>query len=173
MSESVAVTEIEGAGTAVATAGAYERLRILTAYKTIAIVGLSDDPYRPSHFAAIYMQSWGYDIIPVNPRLVGKTILGQPVYASLADIPRPVEIVDAFRKPSDIPPLADEAVAIGAKVLWMQLGIVNEEAARRARAAGLEVVMNRCVKIEHARFFGGLNLVGMNTGVVTSRRTIG
>ncbi|MEA2526263.1 MAG: uncharacterized protein QOF01_5251 [Thermomicrobiales bacterium] len=173
MSESVAVTEIEGAGTAVATAGAYERLRILTAYKTIAIVGLSDDPYRPSHFAAIYMQSWGYDIIPVNPRLVGKTILGQPVYASLADIPRPVEIVDVFRKPSDIPPLADEAVAIGAKVLWMQLGIVNEEAARRARAAGLEVVMNRCVKIEHARFFGGLNLVGMNTGVVTSRRTIG
>ncbi len=173
MSESVAVTEIEGAGTAVATAGAYERLRILTTYKTIAVVGLSDDPYRPSHFAAIYMQAWGYDIVPVNPRLVGKTILGQPVYASLSDIPRPVEIVDVFRKPSEIPPIADEAVAIGAKVLWMQLGIVNEDAARRARAAGLEVVMNRCVKIEHARFFGGLNLVGMNTGVVTSRRTIG
>jgi uncharacterized protein len=170
---SIAPIDIEGAGTAVATAGAYERLRILTDNKTIAIVGLSDDPYRPSHFAAIYMQSWGYDIIPVNPRLVGKTILGQPVYATLSDIPRPVQIVDVFRKPSDIPPIAEEAVKIGANVLWMQLGIVNEEAARIARAAGLEVVMNRCVKIEHARFFGGLNLVGMNTGVITSRRTIG
>ncbi len=172
MARATAVTEMDGAGTVVATAGAYERLRILTAYKTIAIVGLSDDPYRPSYFAAIYMQSWGYDIIPVNPRLAGQTILGQPVYASLADIPRPVEIVDVFRKAADTPPIADEAVAIGAKVFWLQLGIVNEEAARRARAAGLDVVMNRCVKIEHARFFGGLNLVGMNTGVVTSRRRI-
>ncbi|HKG25760.1 MAG TPA: CoA-binding protein [Thermomicrobiales bacterium] len=173
MGRTPVATEIDGAGTAVATAGAYERLRILTTYKTIAIVGLSDDPYRPSYFAAIYMQSWGYDIVPVNPRLAGKTILGQPVYASLAEIPRPVEIVDVFRKAADTPPIADEAIAIGAKVLWLQLGIVNEEAARRARAAGLDVVMNRCVKIEHARFFGGLNLVGMNTGVVTSRRTIG
>jgi len=172
MSTTGAVTEIDGAGTVVATAGAYERLLILTTYKTIAMVGLSDDPYRPSHFAAIYMQSWGYDIIPVNPRLAGTTILGQPVYASLSDITRPVEIVDVFRRASDVPPIADEAVAIGAKVLWMQLGIVSEEAARRARAGGLEVVMNRCVKIEHARFFGGLNLVGMNTGVVTSRRRI-
>jgi predicted CoA-binding protein len=168
-----AMTEMEGAGTVVATAGAYERLRILTTYKTIAMVGLSDDPYRPSHFAAIYMQSWGYDIIPVNPRLAGTTILGQPVFAKLSDIPRPVEIVDVFRKAADVPPIAEEAIAIGAKVLWMQLGIVNEQAARRAREAGLEVVMNRCVKIEHARFFGGLNLVGMNTGVVTSRRRIG
>jgi predicted CoA-binding protein len=172
MSASGAVTEIDGAGTVVATAGAYERLRILTSYKTIAMVGLSDDPYRPSHFAAIYMQSWGYDVIPVNPRLAGKTILGQPVYASLAEIPRPVEIVDVFRKAADTPPIADAAIAVGAKVLWLQLGIVSEEAARRARAGGLEVVMNRCVKIEHARFFGGLNLVGMNTGVVTSRRRI-
>jgi predicted CoA-binding protein len=168
-----ATTEIDGAGTVVATAGAYERLRILTTYRTIAMVGLSDDPYRPSHFAAIYMQSWGYDIIPVNPRLAGRTILGQPVYASLSDIPRPVEIVDVFRRAEDVPPIAEEAIAIGAKVLWLQLGIVNEAAARRAREAGLEVVMNRCVKIEHARFFGGLNLVGMNTGVVTSRRRIG
>jgi uncharacterized protein len=165
-------TEIDGAGTVVATAGAYERLRILTTYRTIAMVGLSDDPMRPSHFAAIYMLAEGYQVIPVNPRLTGQTVLGQTVYPSLSEIPRPVEIVDVFRKPSEIPPIAEEAIRIGAKVLWLQLGIVNEEAARRARAAGLEVVMNRCVKIEHARFFGGLNLVGMNTGVVTSRRGI-
>ena len=157
-----------------ATAGADERLRILTTHKTIAMVGLSADPMRPSHFAAIYMLAEGYDVIPVNPRVAaaGETILGQPVYASLADIPRPVEIVDVFRKPEDVPPIAEEAIRIGAKVLWLQLGIVNDEAARVAREAGLDVVQNRCVKIEHARFFGGLNLVGMNTGVVTARRTV-
>jgi predicted CoA-binding protein len=156
------------------TAGAYERLRILTTYRTIAMVGLSANPMRPSHFAAIYMLAEGYDIIPVNPRAAGQRILGQPVYARLSDIPaeRGVEIVDVFRKASDVPPILDEAIAIGAKVFWMQLGVVNEAAARRARAAGMEAVMNRCVKIEHARFFGGLNLVGMNTGVLTSRRHI-
>ena len=159
----------------VATAGAYERLRLLQGAKTIAMVGLSADPMRPSHFAAIYMQSEGYDIIPVNPRLAGETILGETVYASLLDIPknRTVDIVDVFRKSEDVPAVLDEAIQIGAPVFWMQLGIVNEEAAARARAAGMDVVMNRCVKIEHARFFGGLNLVGMNTGVITSRRTIG
>jgi predicted CoA-binding protein len=158
----------------VATAGSYERLRILTNYNTIAMVGLSPDPYRPSHFAAIYMQSHGYDIIPVNPKFAGATILGQQVYASLSDIPKEcdVEIVDVFRRPVDIPPILDEAIEIGAKVFWMQLGIVNDAVAGRARAAGMEVVQNRCVKIEHARFFGGLNLVGMNTGVITSRRRI-
>jgi predicted CoA-binding protein len=156
-----------------ATSGAWERLRLLTTNHTIAMVGLSADPMRPSHFAAIYMQSAGYDIIPVNPRYAGETILGQPVYASLEEIPRPVDIVDVFRRAEEVPALARSAIAIGAKVLWMQLGVVNEEAARLARQAGLEVVMDRCVKIEHARFFGGLNLVGMNTGVITSRRTIG
>jgi predicted CoA-binding protein len=156
-----------------ATSGAWERLRLLTTNHTIAMVGLSADPMRPSHFAAIYMQSAGYDIIPVNPRYAGETILGQPVYASLEAIPRPVDIVDVFRRAEEVPALARSAIAIGAKVLWMQLGVVNEEAARIARQAGLEVVMDRCVKIEHARFFGGLNLVGMNTGVITSRRTIG
>jgi uncharacterized protein len=154
------------------TAGSYERLRLLTAYKTIAMVGLSPDPYRPSHFAAIYMQTHGFDIIPVNPRAVGTKILGQKVYGSLLEIERPVDIVDVFRKPEDCPPIAEEAVKIGAKVLWLQLGVVNDEAIRMAREAGLETVQNRCVKIEHARFFGGLNLVGMNTGVITSRRTI-
>jgi predicted CoA-binding protein len=156
-----------------ATSGAWERLRILTANRTIAMVGLSADPMRPSHFAAIYMQSEGYDIIPVNPRYAGQTILGQTVYASLEEIPRPVDIVDVFRRSSEAPGIARSAVDIGAKVLWLQLGVINEEAARIAREAGLEVVMDRCVKIEHARFFGGLNLVGMNTGVITARRTIG
>jgi predicted CoA-binding protein len=157
------------------TAGAYERYRILTTYRRIAMVGLSSDPMRPSHFAAIYMLAEGYDVIPVNPRYAGEEILGQRVYASLEEIPRQrsVEIVDVFRKPEDIPPIAESAIRIGAKVLWLQLGIRSEEAGRIARAGGLEFVQDRCVKIEHARFFGGLNLVGMNTGVVTSRRRIG
>ena len=155
------------------SAGAYERLRILTTYKTIAIVGLSTDPMRPSHFAAIYMLAEGYDVIPVNPRYAGQTILAQPVYATLEEIPCPVEIVDVFRKPADIPPIAESAIRIGAKVLWLQLGIRSPEAERIARAGGLEFVQDRCVKIEHARFFGGLNLVGMNTGVVSSRRQVG
>ncbi len=166
------MTDIADAGTTVATAGAYERLRLLTTYSTIAMAGLSDDPMRPSHFAAIYMLSHGYHVIPVNPKLAGQTILGQKVYASLAEIPEPVEIVDVFRKPEACVEVAKEAVVIGANVLWLQLGVVNEEAMRIAREAGLETVQNRCVKIEHARFFGGLNLVGMNTGVITSRRTI-
>jgi predicted CoA-binding protein len=155
-----------------ATSGAWERLRILTENRSIAMVGLSADPMRPSHFAAIYMQSEGYDIIPVNPRYAGETILGQRVYGSLEEIPHPVDIVDVFRRPSEAPELARTAAAIGAKVFWMQLGVISEEAARIAREAGLEVVMDRCVKIEHARFFGGLNLVGMNTGVISSRRRI-
>lgn len=154
------------------SASAFDRLRILTTYKTVAMVGLSADPMRPSHFAAIYMLANGYDVIPVNPKYAGQTILGQPVYSSLEEIPRPVEIVDVFRKPGDVPPVAESAIAIGARVLWLQLGIRNEEAAAMARAAGLDVVQDRCVKIEHARFFGGLNLVGMNTGVISSRRRI-
>jgi hypothetical protein len=154
------------------TAGSYERLRLLQTYKTIAMVGLSPDPMRPSHFAAIYMLANGYDVIPVNPRVAGEKILGQTVYASLAEIPKPVEIVDVFRKPSECVPIAEQAIAISAKVLWLQLGVINDEAIRLAREAGLETVQNRCVKIEHARFFGGLNLVGMNTGVITSRRSL-
>lgn len=156
-----------------ATSGALERLRILMTSKTIAMVGLSADPMRPSHFAAIYLLSeGGYDVIPVNPRYAGQTILDQPVYAALRDIPRPVDIVDVFRRSAEAPALADEAIAIGAKVFWLQLGVINDEAGRRARAAGLDFVQDRCVKIEHARFFGGLNLVGMNTGVITGRRSL-
>lgn len=155
-----------------ATSGALERLRILTENETIAMVGLSADPMRPSHFAAIYLQSEGYRIIPVNPRYAGQKILGETVYAALQDIPEPVDIVDVFRRASEAPALAQSAIDIGAKVFWLQLGVINDEAGQIARSAGLDFVQDRCVKIEHARFFGGLNLVGMNTGVITARRTI-
>ena len=165
--------ELRPLATVRATSGAWERLRILNDNRAIAVVGLSADPMRPSHFAALYMQAEGFDIIPVNPRYAGQTILGQTVYATLEDVQRPVDIVDVFRKADQVPAIAHSAVAIGANVLWMQLGVISEEAAEIARAGGLEVVMDRCVKIEHARFFGGLNLVGMNTGVITSRRQIG
>jgi uncharacterized protein len=142
--------------------------RILARSRTLAVVGLSAQWYRPSYFAAKYMQDHGYRIIPVNPRY--DEVLGEKCFPDLRSIPEPVDLVDCFRKAGDIPPLADEAIAIGAKVLWMQLGIVNETAARRASAAGLDVVMNRCVKIEHARILGGLNWAGVNTGVISSRR---
>ena len=147
---------------------AYQRLRILERYRRIAMVGLSANPFRPSHFAAIYLMAEGYDVTPVNPR--EKEILGRSCYASLRDVPGPVEVVNIFREPSAVPAIVDEAIAIGAKVIWMQLGVIQEDAAQRAHAAGLEVVMDRCMKIEHARFFGGLNTVGMNTGVISSRR---
>jgi predicted CoA-binding protein len=149
---------------------AFDRLRILQEARTIAMVGLSSNPYRPSHFAAIYMLAEGYNVIPVNPR--EKEILGRRSYPSLRDIPEPVDIVDIFREPKAVPPIVEEAIAIGAKVVWMQLGVINEAAALRAREAGLEVVMDACVKIEHARFFGGLNTIGLNTGVISARRQI-
>jgi uncharacterized protein len=142
--------------------------RILGENRTIAVVGLSADWFRPSYFAAKYMQEHGYRIIPVNPRY--PEILGEKCYSSLRDIPDQVGIVDCFRKSEDIPPIAEDAIAIGARVLWMQIGVINEAAAERARAAGLEVVMDRCVKIEHARLFGGLNWFGVNTKVISSKR---
>ena len=147
---------------------AFDRLRILQTSRTIAMVGLSANPFRPSHFAAIYMLSEGYNVIPVNPR--EREILGRTCYPSLRDIPEAVDIVDIFRDPQAVPPIVEDAIAIGAKVVWMQLGVINEAAAQLARAAGLEVVMDACVKIEHARFFGGLNSIGLNTGVISSRR---
>ncbi|MEO8717990.1 MAG: CoA-binding protein [Burkholderiales bacterium] len=142
--------------------------RILSQNRVIAVVGLSADWFRPSYFAAKYMQEHGYTIIPVNPRYA--EILGQKCYPSLRDIPERVDIVDCFRKTADIPPLCDDAIAIGAKVLWQQLGVCNDTAAVKARAAGLEAVMDRCVKIEHGRLFGGLNWVGVNTQVITAKR---
>lgn len=151
----------------------YDRLNIIQQYRHVAVVGVSADPYRPSHFVAIYLQAEGYDIIPINPRYAGQTILGKRVYASLTEAKEAgeqIEIVDVFRKAEDVPPVADEAVAIGAKVLWLQLGIRNDAAAQRAGQAGLIVVQNRCLKIEHARFFGGLHTVGLNTGVIMARK---
>ena len=144
--------------------------RILKANRTIAVVGLSAEWHRPSYFAAKYMQEHGYRIVPVNPRY--DTILGERCYPRLEDIPFAVDMVDVFRRTADVPPIAESALAIGARCLWQQIGVAHEAAAALVRAAGLDVVMNRCVKIEHARFFGGLNLVGMNTGVITARRSL-
>jgi predicted CoA-binding protein len=148
----------------------FDRLRILERYRRIAMVGLSSNQFRPSHFAAIYLISEGYDVIPVNPR--EKEILGRKCYPDLKSIPGPVEVVDIFRESAAVPAIVEEAIAVGAKVIWMQLGVINDAAAKRAREAGLEVVMDRCMKIEHARYFGGLSTAGLNTGVVTSRRRV-
>ena len=145
--------------------------RILRKHKTLAVVGLSAQWHRPSYFAAKYMQEHGYRVIPVNPGY--DTILGERCYKSLRDIPGKVDIVDCFRKPAEIPAIAEDAIAIGARVLWMQLGVHNAQARSRAEAAGLEVVENRCVKIEHGRFFGGLGWVGVNTKVISAKRASG
>ncbi len=142
--------------------------RILRENRTIAVVGLSANWYRPSFFAAKYMQEHGYRIIPVNPQY--EEVLGEKCYKSLREIPGKVDIVDCFQKTERILPLAEEAIAIGARVLWQQIGVVNEAAAELAAAAGLDVVMDRCVKIEHGRLFGGLNWVGVNTRVISAKR---
>jgi predicted CoA-binding protein len=141
---------------------------ILLRSRVIAVVGLSAHWHRPSFFAAKYMRDHGYRIIPVNPNYA--EVLGEKSYPSLAAIPEAVDIVDCFRKPEEMVPIARDAVAMGAMVLWMQLGIRSDEAARIASAAGLDVVMNRCVKIEHARILGGLNWAGVNTGVISAKR---
>ena len=142
--------------------------RILSQSRTIAVVGLSADWFRPSFFAAKYMQEHGYRIIPVNPKY--PEILGQKCYKSLKEIPEKVDMVDCFRKTEDIVPIARDAIGIGAKVLWQQLGVENLEADALVRAAGLESVLDRCVKIEHARLFGGLGWVGVNTKVISAKR---
>jgi predicted CoA-binding protein len=144
--------------------------RILRSARTIAVVGLSAEWHRPSFFAAKYMQQHGYRIIPVNPRYA--EVLGERCHASLTTIEVPVDIVDVFRRTEDVMPIAEQAVAIGAKCLWQQIGVKNEAAAALAAAAGLDVVMDRCVKIEHARLFGGLSWAGVNTGVISARRPV-
>ena len=144
--------------------------RILKENRVIAVVGLSADWFRPSFFAAKYMQDHGYRVIPVNPRYAGKSILGERCYARLREIPEKVDIVDVFRRTEDVMPIAEDAIAIRAKVLWQQLGVRNEAAAAKARAAGMEAVLDHCVKIEHGRLFGGLNWVGVNTRVISAKR---
>ncbi|MCU1413160.1 MAG: CoA-binding protein [Microbacteriaceae bacterium] len=150
---------------------AKERLGILRRAKSIAIVGASDNPARSSYFVSTYLlSSSDFDVYFINPNAT--EILGHPVYKSLADLPIVPDIVDVFRKPSDIPSVVDEVLAVGAKTIWMQLGIWNEDAARYAESKGLTVVMDRCIKIEHARFHGGLHLLGFDTGVITARKTV-
>ncbi len=149
-----------------------ELRHVLQSCRCIAVVGLSADWHRPSHFAASYMQGKGYRIVPVNPRYAaaGTQVLGETCYARLEDIPFAVDMVDVFRKTEDVLPIAHSAIAIGAKCLWQQLGVLNLEADTLVRAAGLASVMDRCVKIEHARLFGGLHWAGVNTGVISARR---
>jgi len=144
--------------------------RILRQCRSIAVVGLSAEWHRPSYFAASYLQGKGYRILPVNPRYAGSSVLGMPCVARLEDLTEPVDMVDVFRKTEDVAPIAASAIAIGAKCLWQQLGVMNLEADAAARAAGLDSVMDRCVKIEHARLFGGLHWAGVNTGVISARR---
>lgn len=127
--------------------------RILRTAKHVAVVGLTDDPTRPSHFVPAYLQANGYHIIPINPTLSG-TVLGETVYASLADAPGPIDVVQIFRRSDEVGPIVEQAIAAGARAVWMQLGISNEEAAAVAHAAGLDVVMNQCMKVQHSRLSG-------------------
>jgi predicted CoA-binding protein len=152
---------------------AKERWQLIQRTKSVAMVGASPNPARPSYFVATYLLSSSCSFEHlwfVHP--TADEILGRPVYPSLADLPGPPDLVDVFRKPSDLPEVADEAIAAGAKTLWMQLGLWDEAVAQHAHAAGLDVVMNRCLKIEHARWAGGLHLAGFDTGVISSRRVV-
>ncbi len=147
---------------------------ILRRVKTIAMVGASPDWVRPSHFAMKYLQRKGYRVIPVNPGAAGAEILGEEVYGALADVPPTFEMVDVFRNSDAAGPITDEAVEIasekGIEIIWMQLGVVDHEAAARAEAAGLSVVMDRCPKIEYGRLFGELSWSGVNSGIITAKR---
>jgi len=144
--------------------------RILRECKTLAVVGLSANEMRPSYFAAKYMQDHGYRIIPVNPNY--DEILGEKCYPDLVSIPEPVDIVDLFQRAERVMPFVEQAIEIKAKVVWLQLGVINHEAAKLSSDAGLEVVMDRCVKIEYARLFGGLNWAGVNTKVISAKRPL-
>ena len=148
-----------------------ELTQLLRRCRTIAVVGLSAEWHRPSYFAAKYMQSHGYRVVPVNPRYaaLGSAILGEQCYADLETIPFKIDMVDVFRRSEDVLPIAEQAVRIGALCLWQQIGVVNAQADQLVRAAGLGSVMDRCVKIEHGRMFGGLHWVGVNTGIVSAR----
>jgi len=150
---------------------AVKRLEIIQEAKTVAIVGVSSNRARSSYFVASYLKGGGYyKVYFVNPMI--DQLFGDQVYASLADLPEVPDIVDVFRKASDTPAVLDEAIALGVKTIWLQLGVSNYEVANRGNAAGLNVVMNKCLKIEHARFHGGLHLAGFNTGVISSKRAV-
>jgi len=142
--------------------------RVFTYARTIAVVGLSPNKLRPSYFVASYLQYRGYKVVPVNP--TAPEILGETSYPSLKDVPFPVDVVDVFRDPKAVPEIVEQAIEIGAKALWLQFNVVAPEAAARAHAAGLDVVMDRCMKIEHGRWYGEMHWFGLNTGIVTSRR---
>jgi predicted CoA-binding protein len=141
---------------------------VLSTTKTVAMVGLSPKSERPSYFVASYLQSEGYRVIPVNPRAT--EILGEKAYPDLSSIPFPIDLVDVFRQPEECLDVAKQAIAIGAKTLWLQLRVINLEAAQLAADAGLNVIMDRCVKIEHGRYNGSLHWVGMNTELISARR---
>jgi len=143
--------------------------RVLLTAKTIAVVGLSSNPLRASYFVGFYLQRHGYRVIPVNPR--ESEVLGEKSYATLGDVPVAVDIVNVFRAPAALPAIAAEAVAIGAKCLWCQFGVINEEGARIAGKGGLAVVMDRCIKVEHARYVGRMHWLGFNTERITSVRS--
>lgn len=143
---------------------------LLARTRTIAMVGASSNWNRPSHFVMKYLQQKGFRVVPVNPREAGGEILGEAVHASLSDIPVPVDMVDIFRNSDAAGPITDEAIAVGAKSVWMQIGVRNDAAAARAEAAGLDVVMNRCPKIEYTRLHGELSWGGFNSGVISSKK---
>jgi predicted CoA-binding protein len=142
--------------------------RILTECRTVAMVGLSDQWHRPSHFVAKYLQQHGYRVVPVNPRLT--EVLGERCYPSLDALDGPVDLVDIFRRSEDVPAIAEQAIRIGARCVWQQIGVHHAGADAAVRAAGLDSVFDRCVKIEHARLFGGLHWAGVNTRVISARR---
>ncbi len=146
--------------------------RILSTTRTIAIVGLSAEWHRPSFFVGKYMQQHGYRIIPVNPKYAknNTSILGEKCYSDLSEVPLPIDMVDIFRRTEDVLPIAEQALRIGAKCLWQQIGVINEEATKLFNLHNLDSISNRCVKIEHGRLFGGLNLIGVNTGIISSKR---
>jgi predicted CoA-binding protein len=143
---------------------------ILQRVKTIAAVGMSANDMRPSYFAMVYLQSKGYRVIPVNPRYAGTQILGETVVGALADLPEPPDMVQIFRRSADVPPVVDEAIRVGAKVLWLQLGVRHDDAAAKAAAAGLAVIQDRCPKIEHGRLFGEIGWAGVNRRVISSKK---
>ncbi len=182
MSDSTTGTTVDATGTQLADPPgedgwtpptARERQALIARTHTVAMVGASSNAARPSYFVATYLlsSSTDFDVYLVNPR--EREILGRPVYPSLADLPVTPDLVDVFRRPEDLPEVAQEAISVGAKAFWCQLGLWSDEAAAVAYAAGLDVVMNRCLKIEHARFHGGLHLAGFDTGVISSRRNRG